>query len=73
MEVIPKEHRFCWSCEKMYFSSGIQRWSEVTPGEDADMGCCDGLWTFELFTETLDSFREKISMAQDCEHFEKRK
>ncbi len=53
-------------CEHFYFSPGIPDWSDVTPGEDATMGCWKNIISIDLFEDSLESYREKILTARTC-------
>ncbi len=65
-----KIEKLCLFCEHFYFNTGDPDWSDVTPGDDAEMGCNKGVITLDLFDDTLTSYRQKIMTAQNCLEYE---
>ena len=61
--------RFCILCGHFYFCSGHEGWSEVTPGENAEMYCQKGKWALDLQAHTQDDMREAMKTANRCEHY----
>ena len=60
----------CYSCQYFSISKAEGAWSEVTPGEDWRMECSKGVWEFDTYTDGIARFRECLTTAESCEHFQ---
>jgi len=68
----PTRSKCCWECKKIVYQSGQPDYSDVTPGYPAELYCAANVWVVDLdsYSESEDSFREKILTARNCELFE---
>lgn len=62
--------KLCLFCKQFYFYPGCSDWSDVTPGDDAEMGCNKGLIHIYLSVSSLEQYRESILKARSCEYYE---
>lgn len=61
----------CIFCKHFYFDPGYPDWSEVTPGQEASVGCYKYVYPdYSLSEITLNKYRELILTAQSCSKFE---
>jgi len=60
----------CLFCKQFYFDPGCPDWSDITPGEDAEMGCNLYHMHMTLSNENLESYRSKIQTAKTCKDYE---
>ena len=61
--------KICVMCKNFEFDMGSPDLSDVTPGNEASIGCQKGIWQMSNFNGTLQEFRESILRAKDCEYF----
>lgn len=59
----------CLDCEHFAFRSAEPGYSEYTPGMDAELYCCRGVWQYDAYNETLASLRTKLYTARTCAKF----
>ena len=65
--------KICWACKYIFFDGGSPGYSEYTPGYGASIICTKNKWDISyLEDETLETFRDKLTMAKSCELFELR-
>ena len=61
----------CLFCRFFLFDTGLQGYSEYTPGEAMEIGCALGKWTIRQFDDLLEKSPERcMTMAATCEDFE---
>jgi len=60
----------CVFCQSFYFFPEVRAWSEVTPGDAAEMGCHKGIVQIDLLEDTETSYRKKILTARTCEEYQ---
>jgi hypothetical protein len=62
--------KLCLFCKEFYLDNGHPDWSDITPGEDASMGCTKGIVYIDLTIDSLASYRKNISTAKNCLFYE---
>ena len=58
--------RICLFCERFRVWPGSPGYSEVTPGEDAEIHCEKGHWRIRLYSDYANDYRRKLSTAKTC-------
>ncbi len=59
--------RNCILCKEFVLEAATPAWSEVTPGDPAELRCGKRLWEAERVTERW--IREYMHRAETCEHY----
>jgi hypothetical protein len=62
----------CWSCRFFNFTGSTPSYSDVTPGDNATMGCQQGIWDLDFSGDSQADFERKMKTAENCEDFEAR-
>lgn len=60
----------CILCNYFYFYAGVEGYSEMTPGWNAEMGCNKDYWKLDNFKDTTESYRKKLEKARKCKYYE---
>lgn len=69
-----KYPRTCFDCRWFFLDFGTDDWSDMTPGEEAEMVCISGHFRFARRDEMKNAdYREAIHRAPTCENFEEDK
>ena len=59
----------CILCKHFRFETGEGDLSEITPGTDAEVLCLRRKWEINLYDDSTESFRQKLSSAADCAEY----
>ncbi len=60
----------CLDCTWFYMEPSTPGYSEVTPGDDMEMGCRKCHWTLNNRRDDEASFRAKMQTATTCPDYE---
>ena len=64
--------KICIFCKYCFYDPGCVDWSDVTPGDQAELGCVRGHWLLSGYDITSGVYAEAIFSGQDCPDFEAR-
>ena len=64
--------KLCVFCKKFYINLDDTPYSEVTPGEEIEIGCLSSIWNMRNDGD-VEEFREYIQKAETCEKYERSK
>ena len=60
----------CLECKHWYWYSANPGYSELTPGDDASMGCNKNRWLLKMYADERGDVRDKLRTAETCDLFE---
>lgn len=62
--------RLCWFCRHFDYDQGSPGYSELTPGEEASIGCLKDKWRFNFYHDDQAAFAAAIQYARKCDEFD---
>ncbi len=64
-----QRERLCLWCPHFLLDTGRPPWSDVTPGDEADIRCLKGHWRLD-HRDGAQTFRLHIQKAKTCDDYE---